>query len=148
MRRLGVALGVLTALVAAAVVGTAAGGTPAAQHQAVTPIKHFITLMQENHTYDNYFGTYPRGDGLPAGTCVPVDPRKPHGRCVRPFHLGSNSVVPADPDHSSTTARGQFDNGRMNGFVSALDSLNQDGRLAMGYRDGGDLPYYWNLADR
>jgi phospholipase C len=139
---------VLTALVAAAVVGTAAGGTPAAQHQAVTPIKHFITLMQENHTYDNYFGTYPRGNGLPAGTCAPVDPRKPHGRCVRPFHLGSNSVVPADPDHSSTTARGQFHNGRMDGFVSALGSLNQDGRLAMGYRDGGDLPYYWNLADR
>ena len=148
MRRRWVALGVLTTLVAAAVVGTAAGGTPAAPHQAVTPIKHFITLMQENHTYDNYFGTYPRGDGLPAGTCVPVDPRKPHGRCVRPFHLGSNGVVPADPDHSSTTARGQFDNGRMDGFVSALGSLNQDGRLAMGYRDGGDLPYYWNLADR
>ena len=83
MRRRGIALGVLTALVAAAVVGAAAGGTPAAQHQAATPIKHFITLMQENHTYDNYFGTYPRGDGSPAGTCVPNDPRKT-ARPLRP----------------------------------------------------------------
>ena len=28
-----------------------------------TPIRHFITLMQENHTFDNYFGTYPGVDG-------------------------------------------------------------------------------------
>jgi phospholipase C len=34
----------------------------------------------------------------------------------------------------------------MNGFVSALDRVNQDGRLTMGYRNGRDLPYYWNLA--
>ena len=24
-----------------------------------TPIKHFVTLMQENHSFDNYFGTFP-----------------------------------------------------------------------------------------
>ncbi|HEV8102862.1 MAG TPA: alkaline phosphatase family protein [Gaiellaceae bacterium] len=141
-------LGMLTALVAAVVAATVPTAATAAQHQPKTPIQHFITLMQENHTYDNYFGTYPRGNGLPANVCVPIDPRKPHGRCIRPFRLGSNQVVPADPDHSSTTARLQFDHGRLNGFVSALDSLNQDGRLAMGYRDGSDLPYYWNLADK
>jgi phospholipase C len=35
----------------------------------------------------------------------------------------------------------------MNGFVSALNGLKQNGKLAMGYYDGTDIPYYWNLAD-
>ncbi len=35
----------------------------------------------------------------------------------------------------------------MDGFVYALNQRNQDGRLAMGYYDDRDLPYYWNLAD-
>jgi len=34
----------------------------------------------------------------------------------------------------------------MDGFVSALNKLNQDGQLAMGYYNGIDIPYYWNLA--
>ena len=149
MRTRRVALGVLTALVAAAVVGTAAGGTPAAQHQAATPIKHFITLMQENHTYDNYFGTYPRGDGLSAGTCVPRRPAEaaqavhpplpprfqpascPRIRTTAPPRRAGSSITVASTASSALSTR-----------------LNQDGRLAMGYRDGSDLPYYWNLADR
>jgi phospholipase C len=139
------------ALLAALVAGSAAASvsraaTVASSHRAKTPIEHFVTLMQENHTYDNYFGTYPRGNGFPAHVCVPIDPLKPRRGCVRPFHLGSNRVVPADPAHSTAIAREQFNHGRMNGFVRALDRVNQDGRLAMGYRNGRDLPYYWNLA--
>ncbi len=147
MRRSAVALalGVLLALVAGA------GGraqTDKAPHEPTTPIRHFVTLLQENHTYDNYFGTYPRGDGLPAGTCEPVDLRHPGGRCIRPFHIGDNAIVPGDLDHSSSTARLQWDKGRLDGFVSALGLRNQNGALAMGYRDGSDIPYYWNLADQ
>jgi phospholipase C len=112
-----------------------------------TPIKHFITLMQENHTYDNYFGRYPRGDGIPAGTCIPVHPEKPKGPCVEPFHIGEKGVVPRDLDHSGETYLRQLNGGRMNGFVDALNRRNQDGRLAMAYYDARDLPYHWNLAD-
>jgi len=57
----------LTCLAAAG----ASQAASAARHQARTPIKHFITILQENHTYDNYFGTYPRGDGFPPNVCVP-----------------------------------------------------------------------------
>src|SRR4029450_6970190 len=64
-----------------------------ARPENATPIKHFIFLMQENHSYDNYFGTYPRGDGIPASTCMPVDPFKPEDKdCVRPFRIGDNEV--------------------------------------------------------
>jgi phospholipase C len=140
-RRLAAVLGLLCL---AAFGDTAVAGTP---HRATTPIKHFVTVLQENHTYDNYFGTYPRGDGFPRGTCVPVNPARPKGACVRPFHIGDNAILPRDLDHSQATFRGQYNHGRLDGFVQALDQRNQDGRLALGYRDGRDVGYYWNLAD-
>jgi len=113
-----------------------------------TPIHHFITLMQENHTFDNYFGNYPGADGIPSDICMPVNPHRGSKPCVKPFHIGTNSVSPRDLDHSAATARLQYDGGRMDGFISALTRRNQDGRLAMGYRNGDDLPFYWNLADQ
>ena len=75
---------------------------PAASHGAApapaTPIEHFVVLMQENHSFDNYFGTFPGADGIPRGTCMPVGrARRP---CVRPFHLGA----PLEP---GPRARGQ-----------------------------------------
>lgn len=124
------------------------GGSSARAAAPRTPIHHFITLMQENHTFDNYFGTYPGIDGLPAGTCMPINPRRGSRPCFEPFHIGSNQVAPRDLDHSAATARLQYDGGRMDGFISALQRRNQDGRLAMGYRNGDDLPFYWNLADQ
>jgi phospholipase C len=120
----------------------------AAGTSTTTPIKHLVVLMQENHTFDNYFGTYPGVDGIPGGVCMPVNPRDRSRGCIEPFHIGSNDVQPADLDHSTSAYRLQYDGGRMDGFVSALSSRKQDGRLAMGHYDERDLPYYWNLADR
>jgi phospholipase C len=116
--------------------------------QTATPIKHFIFLMQENHSFDNYFGTYPNANGIPPNTCIPTDPAAgDRTDCIEPFHAGSNDVQPDDPDHSTETFRVQFNDGAMNGFVYALELRNQDGRLAMAYYDDRDLPYYWNIAD-
>jgi phospholipase C len=140
--RLGLAVGMLCAIASAfAPVEHARAADPA------TPIKHFIVLMQENHTFDNYFGTYPGADGIPDGICMPIDPNVEGGDCVAPYHLGTNDVSLDDPDHSNTTSRLQYDDGKMDGFIYALDQKNQDGRLAMGYYDDSDVPYYWNLAD-
>jgi phospholipase C len=134
-------VGLFAALAAAVAIPTAS-----AANQPKTPIKHVITILQENHTYDNYFGKYPRGNGLPKGVCMPLHPRYPQAGCIKPFHIGSNSVVSSDLDHSPTTSNRQMNGGRMNGFVSALDARGQDGRLAMGYYNRSDLQYYWNLA--
>ncbi|HSD84761.1 MAG TPA: alkaline phosphatase family protein, partial [Anaerolineae bacterium] len=111
-----------------------------------TPIEHFIVLMQENHTFDNYFGTYPGAEGFPAGTCMPVDPTiKGSTDCVKPYHIGDRPID--DLDHSLGTFNAQYNNGKMNGFVYALNQRNQNGALTMGYYDDRDIPYYWNLAD-
>jgi phospholipase C len=111
-----------------------------------TPIQHFVVLMQENHTFDNYFGTYPGADGIKPGTCIPVNPLdKTSTDCVEPFHIGDRPID--DLDHSLSTYQMQYNDGKMDGFVYALNQRNQNGAQAMGYYDGRDLPYYWNLAD-
>jgi phospholipase C len=111
-----------------------------------TPIEHFIVLMQENHTFDNYFGTYPGAEGPEPGTCIPVDPfDEKNTECVEPFHIGDRPIE--DLDHSDSTFNLQYNEGKMNGFVYALNQRNQDGALALGYYDDRDLPYYWNLVD-
>jgi phospholipase C len=113
--------------------------------QPATPIQHFVMVMQENHSFDNYFGTYPGADGLPVGVKMPVDPNNPNAGTVEPWHIGKSSIT--DISHSLSTYKDQYNNGKMNGFVSALNQRNQDGRLAMGYYNDQELPYYWNLAD-
>ena len=111
-----------------------------------TPIEHFIVLMQENHSFDNYFGTYPGAKGIPEGTCIPVDPfDKVNTECVEPFHIGDRPIE--DLDHSESTFNLQYNEGQMNGFVYSLNLRNQNGSLAMGYYDDRDLPYHWNIAD-
>ncbi len=113
--------------------------------QTKTPIQHLVVLLQENHTFDNYFGTYPGADGLPANTSMPVDPKNPNGQSIQPWHIGNSTIT--DLSHSSVTFKGQYDNGKMDGFVSYLNSINQNGQLSMGYYDCTDIPYYCNLAD-
>lgn len=113
-------------------------------YQTKTPIQHLVVLLQENHTFDNYFGTYPGADGLPANTSMPIDPKNPSAGSIQPWHIGNGTIT--DLSHSSTTFKGQYDNGKMDGFVSYLDSINQTGQLSMGYYDCSDIPYYCNLA--
>jgi phospholipase C len=115
-------------------------------HQPRTPIRHLITLMQENHSFDNYFGTYPGADGPPADACMPADLDDPAEGCVKPFHLADRPIT--DLGHSREVFERQHRNGRMDGFVSAYRHEGLNGENSMGYYDDRDLPYYWNVADR
>jgi phospholipase C len=105
-----------------------------------------MVLMQENHSFDNYFGTYPGADGIPANTCMPVDPTGATTTdCVAPFHIGDSGV--ANIGHTSSVFAKEYNNGALNGFVSAFSKQRDVGNQAMGYYDARDLPYYWNIAD-
>ena len=124
------------------------GGTPApAGVPTTTPVHHFVTMLQENHSFDNYFGTYPGADGLPTGTCVPVDPAAtPPGECVKPFLLDGK----ASPRIASNQVAFDqaYDNGKLDGFVTAQSGNGHTEAGAMGYYDGNSLPFYWHLANR
>ena len=135
---------ILTILLAASQFNLAKASPAQAVSQTNTPIKHLVVLMQENHTFDNYFGTYPGADGLPSGTKMPVNPANPAAGYIIPWHIGTTTIT--DISHNSATYLQQFDNGKWDGFVSALNLHNQDGKIAMGYYDSQDIPFYWNLA--
>jgi phospholipase C len=118
----------------------------AADPPTKTPIKHFIALMQENHSFDNYFGTYPGADGIPQHVCQPVDRFDPSKGCVKPFHLGDRVVE--DLNHSHKVAVRQYDHGKMDGFIDGVRRAS--GKVqpnVMGHYDDRDIPYYWNIAD-
>jgi len=144
IRRVFIAL-LLAAFIGIGQIGWAQAAPGPTSSQTKTPIQHLVVLLQENHTFDNYFGTYPGADGLPANTSMPIDPKNPSAGSVQPWHIGNSTIT--DLSHSNTTFKGQYDNGKMDGFVSYLNSINQNGQLSMGYYNGTDVPYYWNLAD-
>src|SRR5690242_13315722 len=91
--------------------------SPPAQHQAVTPVKHFIFLMQGGRTFDNYFGTYPGADGLPAGACQLRVTGKPADGCVKPFLLSGGHLPSLSANN--TIIANQYNGGKMDGFVAA-----------------------------
>ncbi len=129
--------------------GTEAGSAAALQPHgtANTPIEHFIVLMQQNHTFDNYFGTYPGADGIPAGTCMPSSfPDERIKTCVKPFHIENYPVI--DMPHNSNVFDAAYNGGKMDGFVTTIRTYNLDGSLAMAYYDDRDIGYYWRLANQ
>jgi phospholipase C len=130
-------------------IGASAAGAPpsaiGAPAATTTPIKHFLVLMQENHSFDNYFGTYPGANGTPKGTCQPVSLARPNGRCVKPYAIGGQPI--RDLGHNAQIFAAQYDDGRMDGFVAGPNADGADGRQAMGFYDDRDLPFYWNVAD-
>ncbi len=143
-RSIGLIVGGLAMVVALAAPASASTSSGHERHPA-TPIEHFVFLMQENHSFDNYFGTRPGVDGIPAGTCMPRDPGKQELGCVAPFAIGDRAIM--DLDHTENAFQEQYADGKMNGFVLANERRGHDGSLAMGYYDDKDLPYYWNVAD-
>jgi phospholipase C len=100
-------------------------------------IEHILFLIQENHSFDNYFGTFPGADGLPAGIKLPLYPGGPGA--VAPFHFSFN--LSHDLNHSWETAHTAYNGGKMDGFIFAERSLD-----TMGYYDGSDIPNYWAYA--
>ena len=118
-------------------------------------IRHVVVIMQENRSFDSYFGTYPGADGIPVGTCVP-DPQS--GGCVAPFH--DRNDMNAGGPHAAASDRGDVDGGKMDGFVAQQEAAKKgcasqfnpacgNGAAThdvMGYHDGREIPNYWAYA--
>jgi phospholipase C len=116
-------------------------------------IRHVVVIMQENRSFDSYFGTFPGADGIPAGVCVP-DRRKGTG-CTKPFadHLDVNGGGP----HGAAAAVADTNKGKMDGFVeqaragrgcrrAANTPCAAAARGVMGYHTASDIPNYWSYA--
>ncbi|MHB8418824.1 MAG: alkaline phosphatase family protein [Myxococcales bacterium] len=139
------------------------------------PIQHVIILMQENRSFDSYFGTFPGANGIPtddAGVptvCIPAwdGGGWDFANCVQPFHdvHDYNAGGPIEPGDEALDANG----GAMNGFLMAVggvytvgiapcvgqanqaacQSAIRDGIArhdSVGYHTEAEIPNYWAYA--
>jgi uncharacterized protein (TIGR03437 family) len=112
-------------------------------------IQHFVFIMQENRSFDHYFGTYPGAEGIPPGVCVP-NPIPVGLPCVAPFH--DPNLVNQGGNHIWTDALNCIDGGLMDGFIKGAiikkttrRPLHASGDV-MGWHDYREVSNYWNYA--
>ena len=134
----------------------------AASRQGIHKIRHVVIIMQENRSFDSYFGTYPGADGIPMKNGVPTvcapDPLR--RTCVRPYHDMADRNAGGPHDHSDAVR--DIAGGLMNGFIrSAVGGRRRvcAGHIdapacsfapkapdVMGYHDWHEIPNYWDYA--
>ena len=146
-----------TARAGAALARAAAATKPAGSDLGA--IEHVVFLMQENRSFDHYYGTYPgvRGfDDHPKGDLGVFAQAWPGGRdrTLLPFHLDSSLAIgesTADLDHSWRGEHLSRGNGTNDAFVRTHVQPEfegpEHGVLTMGYYKRQDLPFYYALAD-
>jgi phospholipase C len=126
-------------------------------------IKHVVIIMQENRSFDSFFGTFPGADGIPMRNGIPTvcipDPYGHH--CVRPYHTTADREAGGPHDH--VDAIRDIDGGKMDGFIRQAHSGRHlacaafvqapgcslapaDAASVVGYHDARELPNYWAWA--
>ena len=130
-----------------ALLGTA--DAAARPHGSLSDIEHVIFLIQENRSFDHYFGTLRgvRGFADRRGATA-FRQRDAAGRTVVPFHLGRQYCMP-DITHDWGPQHESFNGGRMNRFVAVHEQVDGAGTgiETMGYYERSDLRFYYALAD-
>ncbi|MGB8224095.1 MAG: alkaline phosphatase family protein [Polyangiales bacterium] len=114
---------------------------------ANSEIKHLVVIVQENHSFDNYYGSYCKAS---SGTnpscnegpdcCEGVPPLDPNG--VAPSLLNDESNSSYDPDHTQECELAEINGGLMDGFTegpACADARN------FAVADTAAKPY-WDLA--
>lgn len=123
-------------------------------------IKHVIVIMQENRSFDHYFGTFPGADGIPMVNNVPTvcNPDSIAGDCRKPYH--DTADINGGGAHGNPAEVLCVDSGKMDGFVlnaergskgcadtnspACTNGKNID---VMGWHDAREIPNYWTYAD-
>ncbi len=134
-------------------------------------IEHVVILVQENHSFDQYFGSYkgvrgfddphvltqPVRDDLPIWYQFgwgPGDTRPDPGHYLLPFHLDTtdnsgNAICVDDCTHAWGAQHQSWNEGAMDAWVAthiAADGVAV-GPQTMGYYTRQDIPFYYELAD-
>jgi phospholipase C len=141
--------------------GASSGGIVGDGGLAADKIKHVVVIMQENRSFDHYFGTFPGADGIPMDAngvptvCNP-DPHADAG-CVKPYHLTADKNVGGP--HGAGAFITCVNGGKMDGFIKNAeggktgcanpnDPACTNGMLidVMGYHTEAEIPNYWAYA--
>jgi phospholipase C len=155
-------------LVAAAILialgSVAAAGQDASDGEGIHKIRHVVIIMQENRSFDHYFGMFPGADGITMQNEAPTACLSAPGSatCFRPYpdHSDRNGGGP----HSADAAKQAIDGGKMDGFVAVAatavrrtgcgntddPNCGEDSGLGpervMAYHVESDIPNYWAYA--
>src|SRR5580704_2338607 len=121
----------------------------------ISDIQHVVVLMQENRSFDHYFGAMPgvRGFADPSVSkeiFYQKDASNPKGYLL-PFHADTTTTnaeqIPSS-SHSWGPLHDSWDNGKMDSFVTAhIASDGEAGQYTMAYFKRDDIPFQWALAD-
>lgn len=130
--------------------------TVTAPANGLANLKHIIFFLQENRSFDSYFGMlgpYKASeglandvDGLNLNTTLP----NTQGQPVHPFHFQTVCTENLSPawNESHTDVDGGLMDGFMRTTTSVPSTIDPTGTRAMGYYDQSDLPYYYEAAAR
>lgn len=116
----------------------------------IADVEHVVILMQENRSFDNYFGAMPGVRGFADRFPIPVEgggtvlaQKNAAGTTMLPYHLdqskGNAQRVKGTP-HSWTDARQAWNKGRMNEWPRYKESHS------MGYFKEQEVPFQYALA--
>jgi len=105
-----------------------------------TPIKHVVVIVKENHTFDNYFGSFPGAEGTLSGGKNLCD--LPTGRAACPQ---APDKPKHDMDHGHDAGVIDWDNGKMDGWSKPGGSDTGDLQTYAQYTER-DIPNYWQYA--
>jgi phospholipase C len=125
-----------------------AGSLPTPHVEAGTaldlnPIEHTIVIMQENHSFDHYFGRLTQKKfygNLVDGLTPEMSNKDSSGRIIYSHHEAA--LCTKNPLHNWNAMHSDWDNGRNDLFAA------NSGELAMGYYDDRDLSFYYSLANQ
>ena len=132
---------------------------PLARVSAANGISHIIIIMQENRSFDSYFGTFPGADGIPMQNGVPTvcAPDPVTNTCIKPYH-DQNDLNQGGP-HGTSNSVADIDGGLMDGFIQQrlqeigcknhptdTDCTGATVPDVMGYHDQNEIPNYWTYA--
>ncbi|UGS37250.1 phospholipase C [Capillimicrobium parvum] len=124
---------------------------PSRRSGRIADIDRVVVVMQENRSFDHYFGTFPGVVGFhDAAARKLLVQRDGAGPGVGPWHIpttGRTGCVP-DPEHRWSSVHACWDEGRMDGFarVPGHAAVPFGPAPAMGYYQRRDLPFYFRLA--
>ena len=141
--------------------------SPSDEAQGIEKIDHLIFIVQENRSFDHYFGTYPGANGIPTkpdgsfDVCVPDEWQ---GKACVPPYITSSFDQNGGP-HNRPASIANINGGKMDGFVNALDPrpefcwmdpdqdkcvdyLGPEGQPdVMSVHERDTIPNYWAYAD-
>jgi phospholipase C len=133
--------------------------TPA-HRGSLRDIKHVVLLMQENRSFDHYFGTLAgvRGFGDPTALKLPngkpvfyqPDPLNPSGYLL-PFHLDTRSTSAQkilSTSHAWAVQHASWNGGKMDNWLPAHRKAEGDkAPYVMGFHNRADIPFQFALAE-